>query len=231
MTRTIVQRDASACDQLPDDLHPVLRRVYAARTIESADDLDYSLQRLLPPSLLGGMTAAVDLLQQAIVGRQRIVVVGDFDADGATSCALSLRALRAMGAVDVHYLVPNRFEYGYGLTAEIVAVAAELLPDLIMTVDNGISSIDGVAAARQRGIRVLITDHHLQGEQLPAADAIVNPNLRGDPFPSKNLAGVGVAFYVMLALRARLREQGWFEQAGLPEPTSLCGLTWLHWGR
>jgi len=218
MTRTIVQRDASACDQLPDDLHPVLRRVYAARTIESADDLDYSLQRLLPPSLLGGMTAAVDLLQQAIVGRQRIVVVGDFDADGATSCALSLRALRAMGAVDVHYLVPNRFEYGYGLTAEIVAVAAELLPDLIMTVDNGISSIDGVAAARQRGIRVLITDHHLQGEQLPAADAIVNPNLRGDPFPSKNLAGVGVAFYVMLALRARLREQGWFEQAGLPEP-------------
>jgi single-stranded-DNA-specific exonuclease len=218
MTRKIIQRVASSCDQLPDDLHPVLRRVYAARTIESVDDLDYSLQKLLPPALLGGMAAAVDLLQQAITDRQRIVVVGDFDADGATSCALSLRALRAMGATDVHYLVPNRFEYGYGLTPEIVAVAAELQPDLIMTVDNGISSIDGVAAARQRGIHVLITDHHLPGEQLPAAAAIVNPNLRGDPFPSKNLAGVGVAFYVMLALRTRLREQGWFEKARLPEP-------------
>ncbi|MGB5180108.1 MAG: single-stranded-DNA-specific exonuclease RecJ, partial [Gammaproteobacteria bacterium] len=218
MTRKIIQRAVAVCDRLPDDLHPVLRRVYAGRTIESADELDYSLQRLLPPSLLGGMTAAVDLLQQAITAGQRIMVVGDFDADGATSCALSLRALRAMGAVDVHYLVPNRFEYGYGLTPEIVAVAAERQPDLIMTVDNGISSIDGVAAARQRGIDVLITDHHLPGEELPAAGAIVNPNLRGDPFPSKNLAGVGVAFYVMLALRTRLREQGWFEHAGLPEP-------------
>ncbi len=218
MTRKIIQRVTATSERLPDDLHPVLRRVYAARTVESADDLDYTLQRLLPPSLLGGMAAAVVLLRQAITTRQRIVVVGDFDADGATSCALSLRALRAMGAIDVHYLVPNRFEYGYGLTPEIVAVAAELQPDLIMTVDNGISSIEGVAAARQRGIRVLITDHHLPGEQLPAAEAIVNPNLRGDPFPSKNLAGVGVAFYVMLALRAHLREQGWFQQAGLPEP-------------
>jgi single-stranded-DNA-specific exonuclease len=164
------------------------------------------------------MSLAVDLLQQAIADRQRIVVVGDFDADGATSCALSLRALRAMGAVDVHYLVPNRFEYGYGLTPEIVAVAARLQPDLIMTVDNGISSIDGVAAARQLGICVLITDHHLPGKQLPAAEAIVNPNVRGDPFPSKHLAGVGVVFYVMLALRTRLREQRWFEKANLPEP-------------
>jgi len=218
MSRRIVQRVASSCDQLPHDLHPVLRRVYAARTIESAADLDYSLQRLLPPSLLGGMSLAVDLLQQALADRQRIVVVGDFDADGATSCALSLRALRAMGAADVHYLVPNRFEYGYGLTPEIVAVAARLQPDLIMTVDNGISSIDGVAAARQLGICVLITDHHLPGKQLPAAEAIVNPNVRGDPFPSKHLAGVGVVFYVMLALRTRLREQRWFEKANLPEP-------------
>jgi len=196
----------------------VLRRVYAARTVASADELDYSLQKLLPPSLLGGMAVAIELLHQAIKDRQRIVVVGDFDADGATSCALSLRALRAMGAADVHYLVPNRFEYGYGLTPEIVAVAAERNPDLIMTVDNGISSIDGVAAARERGIRVLITDHHLPGEQLPAAEAIVNPNLHGDPFPGKHLAGVGVTFYVMLALRTHLREQGWFEHAGLPEP-------------
>jgi single-stranded-DNA-specific exonuclease len=148
----------------------------------------------------------------------RIVIVGDFDADGATSCALCLRALRAMGAGQVHYLVPNRFEYGYGLTPEIVKVAAEFQPDLIVTVDNGISSVDGVAAAKQQGIRVLITDHHLAGEQLPAATAIVNPNLAGDTFPSKHLAGVGVAFYVMLALRARLREQGWFEKEAIPEP-------------
>jgi single-stranded-DNA-specific exonuclease len=218
MTRKIVRRVAAGCDHLPDDLHPVLRRVYAARTVRCADDLDYSLQQLLPPSLLGGMAAAIKLLHQAIRDRQCIVIVGDFDADGATSCALSLRALRAMGAADVHYLVPNRFEYGYGLTPEIVAVAARRQPDLIMTVDNGISSVDGVAAATQRGIRVLITDHHLPGEQLPAADAIVNPNLHGDPFPDKHLAGVGVAFYVMLALRAHLREQGWFRQAGLPEP-------------
>ena len=218
MTRKIVQRVASLREPLPDHLHPVLRRVYATRTIASAADLDYSLEGLLSPSLLEGIAGAVDLLQQAVSSKQRIVVIGDFDADGATSCALSLRALRAMGATDVHYLVPNRFEYGYGLTPEIVAVAAERQPDLVMTVDNGISSIEGVAAARQYGMRVLITDHHLPGEQLPAADAIVNPNLRGDPFPSKHLAGVGVVFYVMLALRARLRELGWFEKASLPEP-------------
>jgi single-stranded-DNA-specific exonuclease len=218
MSRRIVRRVTPAYDQLPADLHPVLRRVYAARSIQSTDDLDYSLQGLLSPSLLGGISAAVDLLQSAIAGGQRIVVVGDFDADGATSCALSVRALRTMGCNDVHYLVPNRFDYGYGLTPEIVAVAARLQPDLIMTVDNGISSIDGVAAARQLGMRVLITDHHLPGEQLPAAEAIVNPNVPGDPFPSKHLAGVGVVFYVMLALRTRLREQRWFEKAGLPEP-------------
>ena len=218
MTRKIIQRSTVSSGQLPEDIHPVLRRVYAARSIDSVDDLDYSLDSLLPPSLLGGMGEAVALLQQAIVDRQRILVVGDFDADGATSCALSLRALRALGAADVRYLVPNRFEYGYGLTPEIVAVAAAQQPDLIMTVDNGISSLDGVAAARERGMRVLITDHHLPGEQLPAADAIVNPNLPGDAFPSKNLAGVGVAFYVMLALRTRLRATGWFETSGLPEP-------------
>ena len=218
MTRKIIQRNTATSGQLPDDIHPVLRRVYAARAIDSIDELDYSLDTLLPPSLLGGMDKAVALLQAAIIERQRILVVGDFDADGATSCALSLRALRALGAADVHYLVPNRFEYGYGLTPEIVAVAAGQEPDLIMTVDNGISSIEGVAAAREQGIRVLITDHHLPGEQLPAADAMVNPNLPGDAFPSKNLAGVGVAFYVMLALRAQLRAIGWFVTRGLPEP-------------
>ncbi len=217
MTKQIVRRSRGKSAPLVD-VHPVLQRVYAARAIETAAELDYTLDTLLPPAQLSGLAEAVSLLEQAISGQQRIVVVGDFDADGATSCALSLRALRAMGATDVHYLVPNRFEYGYGLTPEIVAVAAELQPDLIMTVDNGISSIEGVAAARQYGIRVLITDHHLPGEQLPAAEAIVNPNQHGDTFPSKNLAGVGVAFYVMLALRTRLREQGWFEKANLPEP-------------
>jgi single-stranded-DNA-specific exonuclease len=218
MASRIVQRSRSSADAFPADLHPVLRRIYAARAVETADDLDTSLARLIPPAELGGLPAAVDLLQDTITNRQRIVIVGDFDADGATSCALCVRALQAMGAGQVHYLVPNRFEYGYGLTPEIVKVAADLQPDLIMTVDNGISSIDGVAAARQQGISVLITDHHLPGEQLPVADALVNPNLAGDTFPSKHLAGVGVAFYVMLALRARLREQGWFEKEAIPEP-------------
>jgi len=218
MTRRIIERTASSAARLPADLHPVLRRVYAARTVETEADLDYSLDRLIPPAQLGGLADAVTLLEAGITGNQRILIVGDFDADGATSCALCLRALRSMGAANVHYLVPNRFEYGYGLTPEIVAVAAELQPDLIVTVDNGISSIEGVAAAKQLGMQVLITDHHLPGEQLPDADAIVNPNIPGDTFPSKNLAGVGVAFYVMLALRARLREQDWFQKQGIPEP-------------
>jgi single-stranded-DNA-specific exonuclease len=204
--------------RLPEALPAVLRRVYAARAVESAADLVYTLDKLLPPARLGGLSEAVELLIQALAAQQRIVVVGDFDADGATSCALCLRALRSMGASDVHYLVPNRFEYGYGLTPEIVDVAAALKPDLIMTVDNGISSLAGVAAARARGMRVLITDHHLPGERLPQADAVVNPNLPGDDFPSKNLAGVGVAFYVMLALRTGLRERGWFARQGIPEP-------------
>ncbi len=203
---------------LPADLHPVLRRVYAARAVASADELDYSLGNLLPLQQLAGLPAAVELLYTALVERWRILVVGDFDADGATSCALCLRALRLLGAAAVDYLVPNRFEYGYGLTPEIVAVAAGHHPDLILTVDNGISSVEGVAAAKQRGMRVLVTDHHLPGECLPAADAIVNPNLPDNDFPSKHLAGVGVAFYVMLGLRVRLRESGWFAQRQVAEP-------------
>ncbi len=203
---------------LPRDLHPLLRRVYAARSVASADELDYSLANLLPLQQLAGLPAAVELLHTALVERWRILVVGDFDADGATSCALCLRALRVLGAAEVDYLVPNRFEYGYGLTPEIVAVAAGRHPDLILTVDNGISSVEGVAAAKQRGMRVLITDHHLPGECLPAADAIVNPNLPDNGFPSKHLAGVGVAFYVMLGLRVRLRESGWFVQRQAAEP-------------
>jgi single-stranded-DNA-specific exonuclease len=219
MNSSIVRRslhDAGAA--LPPELHPVLRRVYAARAVASAEELDYSLANLLPLEELGGLSAAVELLHTAMVERWRILVVGDFDADGATSCALCLRVLRLLGAAEVDYLVPNRFEYGYGLTPEIVDVAARGRPDLIMTVDNGISSLEGVAAAQQRGIRVLVTDHHLPGESLPAADAIVNPNIPGNDFPSKHLAGVGVAFYVMLGLRARLRESGWFGQRQIAEP-------------
>ncbi len=203
---------------LAGQLPPVLQRIYAARDIRDAQELDTGLRHLHPLECLGGIDAAVALLYEALEQRQRILVVGDFDADGATSSALSVRALRALGAAEVDYLVPNRFEYGYGLTPEIVAVAAERQPHLIMTVDNGISSIQGVAAARQRGIRVLITDHHLAGQELPQADAMVNPNLPGDAFPSKHLAGVGVAFYVLLALRAHLRECGWFSSRGIPEP-------------
>ncbi len=219
MSRKIVQRQpAAAAVDFPAHMPAILRRIYAARAITSPQELDYSLQNLLPPESLGGLAAAAELLQTAIVARQRILIVGDFDADGATSCALCVRGLRAMGAADVRYLVPNRFEYGYGLTPEIVEVAARQAPALIMTVDNGIASIDGVAAAKRAGMRVLITDHHLPGHSLPEADAIVNPNLPGDAFPSKALAGVGVAFYVLLALRARLREQGWFSDQGIDVP-------------
>ncbi|MFA7387368.1 MAG: single-stranded-DNA-specific exonuclease RecJ [Thiohalobacteraceae bacterium] len=203
---------------LPAELPAVLRRVYAARGISDARLLDNRIERLQTPDALGGLAQALDLLEAAVVGGQRILVVGDFDADGATSTALTLRALRGIGAAQVDYLVPNRFEFGYGLTPEIVAVAARQRPDLLITVDNGISSIAGVAAARAAGMRVLVTDHHLPGAHLPDADAIVNPNLPGDGFPSKHLAGVGVAFYVMAALRGRLREQGWFRARGIDEP-------------
>ena len=218
-TGTIVRRSViTAPELLPAGLPAVLQRVYAARHIESGNALEYSLERLHPPAQLGGLADAVTLLAMVITAGQRLLIVGDYDADGATSCALCLRALRSMGAGDVAYLVPNRFEYGYGLTPEIVEVAARQRPDLIITVDNGISSVAGVEAAQAHGIRVLITDHHLPGEQLPRADAIVNPNLQGDAFPSKHLAGVGVAFYVMLALRTELRQRDWFAQQAIPEP-------------
>jgi len=209
---------AATKHDLPPELHPVLTRVYAARKLMTAAELERGLDRLLSPDLMKGMEQAAALLETALREQRSIMIVADFDADGATSCALAVRALRLLGAADVRYIVPNRFDYGYGLTPEIVAVAAEEQPDLIITVDNGISSLEGVRAAGERGIAVLVTDHHLPGEALPAAAAIVNPNQPGDGFPSKNLAGVGVIFYVMLALRARLREQGWFAQAGIAEP-------------
>jgi len=195
----------------------LLTRLYAARGVQSEAELDKSLARLLPYQQLKGIEAGVDLLVEAIDQRQRILIVGDFDADGATASTVGVLGLRLLGAAHVDYLVPNRFEYGYGLTPEIVAVALTREPELLITVDNGISSIEGVAAAKAAGLKVLVTDHHLPGHELPAADAIVNPNQPGCNFPSKSLAGVGVIFYVLLALRARLRELGWFS-AERPEP-------------
>ena len=197
-------------------LHPLLARVYTGRGIHNPDELDLGLARLLPPARLLNAERAASLLADAMAAGKRLLVIGDFDADGATSTALAVSVLRSMGAAQVDYLVPNRFDYGYGLTPEIVELAASRSPDLIITVDNGISSLEGVAAARARGIATLITDHHLAGRELPAADVIVNPNQPGCEFPSKNLAGVGVIFYVMLALRAELRRRGWFEQREEP---------------
>jgi single-stranded-DNA-specific exonuclease len=182
-------------------MHPVLQRIYAARGVRCAQDLELSMQQLLPVGTLGGVEAAAELLYQH---RQRgglVLIVGDFDADGATSTALFVRALRSWGFAAVDFLVPNRFEFGYGLTPEIVALAALRHPALIVTVDNGISSNAGVAAARAGGIDVLVTDHHLPGSELPPANVIVNPNLAGSAFGSRALAGVGVAFYVVAALR------------------------------
>ncbi|BCG23274.1 single-stranded-DNA-specific exonuclease RecJ [Pseudomonas tohonis] len=204
---------------LPDlgDLPPLLTRLYAARGVQSVEELDKGLARLIPYQKLKGIDAAVELLVEALEKRQRILYVGDFDADGATASTVGVLGLRMLGAAHVDYLVPNRFEYGYGLTPEIVAVALERRPDLLVTVDNGISSVDGVAAAKAAGLKVLVTDHHLPGPELPAADAIVNPNQPGCEFPSKAMAGVGVIFYVLLALRARLRQLDWFARTGRPD--------------
>ncbi|WP_347506009.1 single-stranded-DNA-specific exonuclease RecJ [Pseudomonas anguilliseptica] len=204
---------------LPDlgALPPLLTRLYAARGVQSAAELDKGLARLIPYQQLKGMPETVELLVQGLQQGQRMLIVGDFDADGATASTVGVLGLRMLGAAHVDYLVPNRFEYGYGLTPEIVSVALEREPQLLITVDNGISSVEGVAAAKAAGLTVLVTDHHLPGAELPAADAIVNPNQPGCEFPSKALAGVGVMFYVLLALRARLREMGWFT-ALRPEP-------------
>ena len=209
----LIQRHAAsnlADANFPPDLSPMLSRVFMARGARCSDDIDLSMSSLLSPSLLMGIDGAADLIIAAMESNSRILIVGDFDADGATSCALAIRAFEAMGHSDVRFIVPNRFEYGYGLTPEIVDLAKPQNPSLIITVDNGISSIDGVAAARAAGIDVLVTDHHLPGHQLPDANVIVNPNQRGCEFPSKALAGVGVIFYVMSAVRAGLRKKQWF---------------------
>ncbi len=217
MQKTIRRRELTQLIQFDQPVHPLLQRIYCARGVQHGRELQYQLAHLHKPCFKG-LPEAVSLLADAVVAQAKIMIVGDFDADGATSSALAVLALRAMGLSNVDFLVPNRFEYGYGLTPEIVAVAAAQQPDIIITVDNGISSIEGVDAAHELGIAVIVTDHHLPGAQLPNADAIVNPNQPGCEFPSKNLAGVGVIFYVMNALRAELRQIGWFEENGIPEP-------------
>ncbi|AAM86824.1 single-stranded-DNA-specific exonuclease RecJ [Yersinia pestis] len=212
------RREAADDSHLPAQLPPLLRRLYASRGVKDAQELERGVKGLLAWQKLDGIDAGVTLLQQALADRRRIVIVGDFDADGATSTALAVLALRSMGGSNLDYLVPNRFEDGYGLSPEVVEQVAARGAELIVTVDNGISSHAGVDLAHAKGIQVLVTDHHLPGETLPAADAIINPNLAGCDFLSKSLAGVGVTFYLMLALRARLRECGWFEQRTLAVP-------------
>lgn len=203
---------------LPGSMPDLLKRIYINRGITHLDQLQTAAKGLHSFQKLGGINKAVELLFEAISTQKRIIVVGDFDADGATSSALSVLALRMLGSNNVDYLVPNRFEDGYGLSPEVVDQAIELGAQMIMTVDNGVSSIDGVRYAKEQGLTVLVTDHHLPGHELPAVDAMVNPNLESCEFPSKALAGVGVAFYLMMALCVHMRKSGWFEQQGMPEP-------------
>ncbi len=219
MTITIVQRDipkAARVSDLPETLPPLLQRIYRARGVSSARELERSLACLENSESIKDIDRAAILLAEAIMQAQRILIVGDFDADGATSSALGVLALRALGAASVDFLVPNRFEFGYGLSPAIVEVAKGFHPDLLVTVDNGIASIEGVTAAKAAGMKVLVTDHHLAGDDLPDADAIVNPNQPGCLFASKNTAGVGVIFYVLCAVRAELDKRGWF--ANRPKP-------------
>ncbi len=213
VSRSVPTRAALTLEQA--GVHPLLARLYAARGLRSHGELDTRLSALLPPDSLTNADAAARLLADAIADKRRILIVADYDCDGATACAVGLRALRQFGAT-VDYLVPNRFDTGYGLSPEVVRLAAARKPDLIVTVDNGIASVEGVAEARRLGIATLITDHHLPGPELPAAEVIVNPNQPGCTFPSKAMAGVGVMFYVMLALRAELRRRGAFD--GQTEP-------------
>ncbi|HFZ8851429.1 TPA: single-stranded-DNA-specific exonuclease RecJ [Salmonella enterica subsp. houtenae serovar Rough:z4,z23:-] len=216
--RQLRRREADETAELPADLPPLLRRLYASRGVRSARELERSVKGMLPWQQLSGIDNAVEILYNAFREGIRIIVVGDFDADGATSTALSVLGMRALGCDNISYLVPNRFEDGYGLSPEVVDQAKARGAQLIVTVDNGISSHAGVAHAKTLGISVIVTDHHLPGDTLPDADAIINPNLRDCEFPSKSLAGVGVAFYLMLALRTFLRDKGWFDERGIAPP-------------
>lgn len=214
----IQRRPEADITLLPESIDPLLRRIYINRGIQSVEQLETTARALHSYQKLYGIEAAVSLLFEAIRLNQRIIVVGDFDADGATSSALSVLALRMLGSSNVDYLVPNRFEDGYGLSPEVVDQAIELGAQVIMTVDNGVSSIEGVCYAKQQGLTVLVTDHHLPGHELPEVDAMVNPNLDECAFPSKALAGVGVAFYLMMALCVHMRKAGWFVEQGMTEP-------------
>ena len=217
MILPIVRREVTGAS-LSSDLHPVIDRIYRGRNIANLDDLENGLKGLTHFNVLKGMPQAAQILANAVVQNKRIIIVGDFDADGATSTSVCILALRAMGYQNVDFLVPNRFDFGYGLSVPIVDEAAKQGAEVIVTVDNGISCIDGVTHAKSLGMQVVVTDHHLPGDVLPPADAIVNPNQPGCEFPSKNLAGVGVAFYIMLALKAELQQQGYFEKAGVAPP-------------
>jgi len=219
MKKKIVSRPiVESFSNWTSNVHPVLRQIYQSRKVDSEQQLNYSLALLPSPDLFSGMSGLVEILSNCLKNQNSILIVADFDADGATSCAVAKRGLEMLGANRVSYIVPNRFEFGYGLTPEIVDIARLQEPEVIITVDNGISSVEGVEAAREYGIRVLITDHHLPGSELPRADAIVNPNMPGDKFPSKSLAGVGVIFYVLSALRKKLRESAWFQEKNIAEP-------------
>lgn len=216
-TRIRVREAKSGGDRLPAQLHPVLRRVLLSRGVSDREGLELGLAQLQPPGDLLGLDQAARILADAVIGDQSILIVGDFDADGATGTALAVRALKAMGAKSVAFRVPNRFEFGYGLTEALVETLADQPPDVLVTVDSGISCLAGVSKARELGSRVIVTDHHLPGERLPDADAIVNPNVPGDSFPSKALAGVGVMFYLLSRLRSTLRDENWFRPSK-PEP-------------
>ena len=220
MKRVSIERRAPGSEQLPifSQVPHALARIYASRGVQSQAELGRNLKELLPDSEMKGMNEAVARLAHAVVSNESMLIVGDFDCDGATSTAVAILGLRMMGATQVDYLVPNRFEYGYGLSPEIVEVAHTQSPSLLITVDNGISSVEGVARARSLGMDVVVTDHHLAGDQLPDAAAIVNPNQPGCGFPAKSTCGVGVIFYVLIALRRALQQQGWLEQQGLAVP-------------
>ncbi|MCG9739586.1 single-stranded-DNA-specific exonuclease RecJ [Shewanella insulae] len=217
MIHKIVRRPKVDDSHLPNHLSPILKQVYASRGC-TVDDCELALANLLRPDTLKDVGKAAAIIADAMAKQQSILIVGDFDADGATSTSVCLLALRMMGATNVDYLIPNRFDYGYGLSPEIVQVARQKGAELLITVDNGISSIEGVAAAKALGMQVVITDHHLPGNSVPEADAIVNPNQLGCGFASKAIAGVGVVFYLMSALRAELRGRGWYQAQGIQEP-------------
>ena len=218
MEKKVYRRDIVDTSGLPSHLHPVLQQIYASRGINSAEQLEQSASKMHSPQMLAGLTNACELLYQAITDNKRIIVVGDFDADGATSTALMMDGFQLLGSKNHDFIVPNRFEFGYGLTPEISEMAKAHGADVIVTVDNGISCLAGVAKAKELGCTVIVTDHHLPGAVLPVADAIVNPNQPDCTFPSKSLAGVGVAFYLMIALRQTMRTKNWFAQQQIAEP-------------